>query len=67
MQQLYIVLVTLLAFFAASLGQVQARVIISEFLAVNDKDLKDADGDHVRTGSSFTTPATPRSTWLAGR
>ena len=32
--------------FAASLGQVQARVIISELLAVNDKDLKDADGDH---------------------
>ena len=32
--------------FGASLGQTQARVIISEFLAVNDKDLKDADGDH---------------------
>jgi len=32
--------------FGASLGQAQARVIISEFLAVNDKDLKDADGDH---------------------
>ncbi len=32
--------------FVASLGQVQARVIISELLAVNDKDLKDADGDH---------------------
>ena len=32
--------------FGASFGQAQARVIISEFLAVNDKGLKDADGDH---------------------
>ena len=45
MQQLYIVLVTLLAFFVSSLGQAQGRLIISEFLAVNDKGLKDSNGE----------------------
>ena len=45
MQQLHIVLVTLLAFFASSLGQAQGRLIISEFLAVNDKGLKDSNGE----------------------
>ena len=45
MQQLHIVLMTLLAFFASSLGQAQGRLIISEFLAVNDKGLKDSNGE----------------------
>ena len=35
----------LLAFFASSLGQAQGRLIISEFLAVNDKGLKDSNGE----------------------
>ena len=34
-----------LAVVLGSLGQVQARVIISEFLAVNDKGLKDENGE----------------------
>ena len=45
MQQLYILLVTLLVFFVSSLGQAQGRLIISEFLAVNDKGLKDSNGE----------------------
>ena len=36
---------TLLAFLASSLSQAQGRVIISEFLAVNDKGLVNANGD----------------------
>ncbi|MDP6795113.1 MAG: CotH kinase family protein [Verrucomicrobiota bacterium] len=40
-----VILAALLAFFACSLGQAQDRVIISEFLAVNDKGLKDAYGE----------------------
>ena len=46
MQYFFITLMAGLLFIGPSLGQAQARVIISEFLAVNDKDLKDADGDH---------------------
>ena len=36
---------TLMAFLASSLSQAQGRVIISEFLAVNDKGLVNANGD----------------------
>ena len=45
MKQLRVGLVTMSAFFACSLGQAHAKVIISEFLAVNDKGLKDANGE----------------------
>ena len=47
MRRFHVIVMAAGLIFAASLGQVQARVIISELLAVNDKDLKDADGDHV--------------------
>ena len=46
MRRFHVIVMAAGLIFAASLGQVQARVIISELLAVNDKDLKDADGDH---------------------
>ncbi|HIF79442.1 MAG TPA: lamin tail domain-containing protein, partial [Gammaproteobacteria bacterium] len=46
MRHFYLIFMTAMLVFGASLGQARARVIISEFLAVNDKDLKDADGDH---------------------
>ena len=46
MRFFHVNLVTAALFVGAALGQPQARVIISEFFAVNDKDLKDADGDH---------------------
>jgi hypothetical protein len=46
MRHFHVIVMATALIFGASLGQAQARVIISEFLAVNDKDLKDADGDH---------------------
>ncbi|MFT6563207.1 MAG: hypothetical protein ACJAX6_001598, partial [Limisphaerales bacterium] len=46
MRHFHVIVMATGLIFAASLGQAQARVIISELLAVNDKDLKDADGDH---------------------
>ena len=39
MQQLRVILMLLLAFLVGSLGQAKGRVIISEFLTVNDKGL----------------------------
>jgi len=45
MKQLHILLVTLFTFFMSSLGQAQGQLIISEFLAVNDKGLKDFNGE----------------------
>lgn len=46
MRIFHVILMTAALFAGPSLSQARARVIISEFLAVNDKDLKDADGDH---------------------
>ena len=40
-----VVLTAVLVLFVLPFSQVEARVIISEFLAVNDKGLKDRDGD----------------------
>ena len=45
MQQLSVNLMLLLAFLVGSLGQAKGRVIISEFLTVNDKGLVNANGD----------------------
>ena len=45
MQQLRVILMLLLAFLVGSLGQAKGRVIISEFLTVNDKGLVNANGD----------------------
>ena len=45
MKQLHILLVTLFTFFMSSFGQAQGQLIISEFLAVNDKGLKDFNGE----------------------
>ncbi|SVA57669.1 uncharacterized protein METZ01_LOCUS110523, partial [marine metagenome] len=46
MRHFHVIFMIAVLLFGASFGQAQARVIISEFLAVNDKGLKDADGDH---------------------
>ena len=45
MKQLHSLLVTLFTFFMSSFGQAQGQLIISEFLAVNDKGLKDFNGE----------------------
>ena len=45
MTRIQFILMTFIGLLALPLGQAEARVIISEFLAVNDKGLKDADDD----------------------
>ena len=45
MTRFHVLLMTFLGLLAVPLDQAEARVIISEFLAVNDKGLKDSDGD----------------------
>ena len=45
MTRIQFILMTFIGLLALPLGQAEARVIISEFLAVNDKGLKAADDD----------------------
>ena len=45
MTRFFVILMVFLGLLVFPLGQAEARVIISEFLAVNDKGLKDNDGD----------------------
>ena len=45
MTRIEVILMAFICLLALPLGQAEARVIISEFLAVNEKGLKDADDD----------------------
>ena len=45
MTRIHVILMTIVGLLGLPLSQAEARVIISEFLAVNDKGLKDSDGD----------------------
>ena len=77
MKQFSVILFTLITLMFLPFNQIEARVIISEFLAVNDKGLNDQDGDRsdwieIRntgtekvdlTGWSLTDDATDLAGW----
>ena len=45
MKRFHVILFTLFVYLCLHIVQMEARVIISEFLAVNDKGINDRDGD----------------------